>query len=122
MQGEKQRTIEAGLLLARTIMDRYLDKSWRVRVNQRYRKTYGTCDYRNRLIELNKWLLQYATTFHLSQLILHEVAHALTPNTGHSVAFRKKCKEINCYTIYQQFAWKMSYCFPDKKEASLLLE
>lgn len=113
MQGEKQRTIYDGLEMIRRIAYKHIDQSWRIRINFRFRTAFGMCDYNNQILSFNKYLVQYANDYHLRQLALHEIAHALTPSHGHDSFFKKKCKEIGCNTEERYFRWDMRYCFPE---------
>lgn len=55
--------------------------------------TYGTCDYKNKTIELS---LPIAVSDKEKAIdtLLHELAHALTPDDGHGKVWKAKCLEI----------------------------
>lgn len=113
----RRRTLQQALELAKKLMfdNGLLDpKEWSVIVNFNFKSSYGVCDYLMRRIELSPRIAVYATPFHLEQLILHEIAHALTDCNGHTPEFRKVCREIGCETIYHNFKWNMDYCFNNK--------
>jgi predicted SprT family Zn-dependent metalloprotease len=58
----------------------------------------GWCDISHKVIEISPVYALYLTEEHLEQLMLHEIAHAITGH-GHTPTFRIKCKEIGCKTV-----------------------
>lgn len=113
MRGEKQRTSYEGLEFIRSIVAEHLSPDWRVRVNKRFSSTLSMASYNLRLLEFSLPVLEYMSDFHLRQLALHEIAHALAQNDGHGKLFKKKCKEIGCFTSGTSFFWDCRYIFPD---------
>lgn len=56
---------------------------WKCKLNNR-RSSWGLCDYSRKTIYLSKYLVQYGTEDEILQTLLHELAHALTPeDRGH---------------------------------------
>jgi predicted SprT family Zn-dependent metalloprotease len=84
----------------------YLGNEWRVEINFRYTYHYGTCCYLTRRIELNADFVKLSGIYYLEQLVLHEIAHALTPFHGHDQLFRDVCAEIGCVTPTSKFRFK----------------
>lgn len=100
------RTLNEGLKYCRKAMYGFLGSDWRVEINFNYSKTYGTCCHLTRRIELNADFVKLSGLYYLEQLILHEIAHALTPFRGHDQWFRDVCAEIGCVTPTSQFRFK----------------
>jgi len=60
------------------------------------RRRFGACNYRYKLIKLSKHLVSLNDEANVKNTILHEIAHALTPNHGHDWVWRAKAMEIGC--------------------------
>lgn len=60
----------------------------------RGKKTFGTCSYTKKEIRISKHLARVNTEERVKLTILHEIAHALTPNHGHDNVWKVKCIEI----------------------------
>ena len=57
--------------------------------------TFGTCRYTTKQIRVSKPLSRVNSEERVERLILHEIAHALTPDDpGHGREWRAKCVEI----------------------------
>ena len=57
--------------------------------------TFGTCRYTTKQIRVSKPLSRVNSEERVERLILHEIAHALTPDDpGHGPEWKAKCKEI----------------------------
>lgn len=56
----------------------------------------GTCSYFKKAIQLSKPITELTDEAEVRDTILHEIAHALTPNHGHDWVWRKKALEIGC--------------------------
>lgn len=68
---------------------------WRVSVNNRLRTTAGRCHGGRKRIELSGHVMRDWPIAEVIDTILHEIAHALTPNdAGHGDEWRAKCREI----------------------------
>lgn len=56
---------------------------------------FGTCDHKNRKIEIN-YCKALSNTTEAIDTFLHEVAHALTRGHGHDKVWKAKCVELGC--------------------------
>lgn len=67
-------------------------------------KTFGLCSGRNNTIYLSRQLVRLNDVAEVTDVILHEIAHALVGNShGHDRVWKAKCREIGarperCYT------------------------
>ena len=68
--------------LAQDLMNQWGLDDWRFKINRR-RRSLGMCFFESKRIELSAIYLQNNTTEHVVETLLHEIAHALTPNHGH---------------------------------------
>lgn len=60
-------------------------------------KLAGLCVHHKRTLRISKYYLLDNDEYHVQDLILHEVAHALVGCAhGHDGVWRAKCKEIGC--------------------------
>jgi predicted SprT family Zn-dependent metalloprotease len=66
---------------------------WRFRFDHA-RRRFGCCKYREKIISLSRPLTLMNSEEQVRDTLLHEIAHALTPGTGHGVAWKRKCLEI----------------------------
>lgn len=72
----------------------------------RAKRRFGCCNYTTQTISLSRSLTLLNDKAEVRDTLLHEIAHALTPGTGHGAAWRKKCLEIGakperCYSGVQ---------------------
>ena len=56
----------------------------------------GLCNYTKKQINLSLELTMLNTESEVRDTIVHEIAHALTPNEGHGTKWKAKCVEIGC--------------------------
>ena len=57
--------------------------------------TFGTCRYTTKQIRVSKPMARINTKERVERLILHEIAHALTPDDlGHGPEWKAKCAEL----------------------------
>ena len=56
----------------------------------------GQCNWVKKTIELAPVYVELNDARHVMNTILHEVAHALTPNHGHNKYWRAKAQAIGC--------------------------
>lgn len=56
-----------------------LYKTWKIEYNTRLRTVFGRCKTRDKVIQLNPYLVEANIKEHVVDTILHEIAHALTP-------------------------------------------
>lgn len=67
------------------------------------RRAAGTCHYDDKKVTLSKPITALAEEGDVRKVILHEIAHALTPGEGHSMIWKRKLIEIGgdgerCYS------------------------
>lgn len=87
---------------------------WTFNYNTRKRCT-GLCRYRERSIEVSTYHAEQSPIENVTNTILHEIAHALTPGDNHGAAWRVACCEIGaaparCYQgpeIDKQHKWEL---------------
>lgn len=60
------------------------------------KRRFGQCHYRNRTIKLSRPLTQINNEAQVTDTILHEIAHALTPGKHHNKHWQRKAEEIGC--------------------------
>ena len=57
-------------------------------------KRFGLCDYVNKSISLSRYLVWNNELERVERVILHEIAHALTPRAGHGPVWQEQCAEL----------------------------
>jgi predicted SprT family Zn-dependent metalloprotease len=70
-----------------------LAAGWRFRFDNA-RRRFGSCRSRDKAITLSRPLTLLNGEEQVRDTILHEIAHALTPDDGHGPAWRAKCREV----------------------------
>jgi predicted SprT family Zn-dependent metalloprotease len=58
------------------------------------RRRFGSCRVKSKMITLSRTLTFLNPETEVRDTILHEIAHALTPNDGHGQRWKRKCIEI----------------------------
>lgn len=87
-------TINEVLELANSIKKKFHElNNWDITFNNR-KKSFGCCSYGDREIQLSKYLIGYMSEYAIKNTIIHEIAHALTPNHGHDYVWRRKFIEL----------------------------
>lgn len=86
--------INKALCVARDLMDYHDLKDWKLESYQR-RSSLGTCRIWAKKILLSVHYIEVNDLEVIVDVVLHEIAHALT-RRGHDDVFREKCKELNC--------------------------
>ena len=71
---------------------------WTLVINKRYTRTLGSCSYYKKRIHLSYNLLRTCTEDVVYKVIMHEIAHALLPDEGHSSVFNKLAKCMGGFT------------------------
>lgn len=80
--------------IARELMAKHLDDSWTLAFNSKL-TALGQCNYTQKKILLSKPLTEVNNEQILREVVLHEIAHALTPSwAGHNSVWKEKCIEI----------------------------
>jgi predicted metal-dependent hydrolase len=81
--------------LALSLMSQYRLYDWKFEFD--YHKTrFGLCDYHKRTISMSLILTVLNDKEIVLDTILHEIAHAMTPNHGHGHKWRIMAKAIGC--------------------------
>jgi predicted SprT family Zn-dependent metalloprotease len=79
--------------LARDLMHQHGLKDWSFRFD-RAKRRFGCCHYATQTITLSRHLTVLNDETTVRDTLLHEIAHALTPDAGHGPAWRAKCLEL----------------------------
>lgn len=69
-------------------------KSWKFEFDDNAVARFGRCSYHTKTISLSKILVQRHSENKVYEIILHEVAHALTPGHKHDEVWRAKCIQL----------------------------
>jgi hypothetical protein len=77
-----------------SLLKYYKLRGWRCQLNSLSRNINGRCYYNIKVIELSTFLIQYGDEHEINDVILHEIAHALTPNHAHDEVWRAKAIEL----------------------------
>lgn len=83
--------------LAQDLMAKHgiLYEGWRVQFDNAARR-FGQCRYRRKIISLSRPLVELNDQPTVQNVILHEIAHALTPGHGHDGYWRYIARSIGC--------------------------
>lgn len=89
-------------LLKPYIEKQELSSDWKIRFDSA-RRRFGQCRHRDKVISLSRHLVLLNEEAEVRDTILHEIAHALTPGSGHGWKWKLKAKEIGarperCYS------------------------
>lgn len=79
--------------LAELYIEQHLDSSWTFLWNDR-ETAFGMCSYRDKTIQLSSKLVKFESEDSVEQTILHEIAHALTPGTGHGAMWKAVARRL----------------------------
>jgi predicted SprT family Zn-dependent metalloprotease len=71
------------------------EQGWKFRFDNA-RRRFGCCMYRSKTITLSKQLTLLNDEKEVTNTILHEIAHALTPGHHHDWVWKAKAREIGC--------------------------
>ncbi len=87
------------LQLVELLLKKYNLKDWvfrytpdKIKINNEI-KLDACCFMKNKIIFFNKKYMDRITKKEFKETLLHEIAHALLPNEGHSNKFQKKLEE-----------------------------
>jgi len=71
-------------------------KAWRLNPDMKSSRVLGRCKHSERVIELNRYWTMNAPVADVEQVILHEIAHALTPDaeTSHGREWKAVARSI----------------------------
>ena len=100
-----QVKLEQARALAEDLLREHGLLEWTFKFDQAKRR-FGSCRYHTKTITLSKHLTQLNAASQVRETLLHEIAHALTPGTGHGEAWREKCEQLGiaphrCYRAEQ---------------------
>lgn len=93
--------LRAAEVLARELLEQYGLQQWRFRFDSA-RTRFGSCNYTLREITLSRCLTELNPEETVRRVLLHEIAHALTPGANHGPRWRKQCHAlgipaVRCY-------------------------
>ena len=86
---------------AHELMDKYglRKEGWKLAFDTAKRRN-GACQYSTKTIYLSKHYVKLNSEELIVDTILHEIAHALTPNDkGHGLSWKLKCAEIGAMPV-----------------------
>ncbi|WP_158728618.1 SprT-like domain-containing protein [Flavobacterium sp. I-STPA6A] len=83
--------------LVHALMDKHglIKEGWKFKW-LKHSSAAGVCNYTKKEINLSLELTILNTESEVRDTIIHEIAHALTPNEGHGKKWKAKCVEIGC--------------------------
>ena len=91
-----RRRLQSVLDLAHSLLAEHGLQNWRVSFDHARRRA-GLCNFSTKTISLSRHYAREATMEHVTDTILHEIAHALVgPRHGHDAVWRRKAKDIGC--------------------------
>lgn len=70
------------------------EQNYRLAWNRRAKRIYGQCDTKRKLIFISEKLAMLNPIETTRTVVLHEIAHALTPKHGHDKVWRDMCIKI----------------------------
>lgn len=82
-------------VLASNLMEKHNLKGWSFKLDNA-RKRFGACNYTTRIISISRHLAKVNNFERVKNTILHEIAHALTPNSGHGREWQRVARSIGC--------------------------
>ena len=82
--------------LANQLMHQHgiIQQGWRLCIDMKAKRRLGQCRYSRKEIGLSYHYVILNGEGLVRDTILHEIAHALTPGSGHGYAWKRKCVEI----------------------------
>jgi Zn-dependent membrane protease YugP len=90
--------ISTGVAIAKSKLIEHGLKDWSIVLMEKKlsggRNLHGQCSYRNKVIRLSWTMMAKHSEASVTDTILHEIAHALTPYAEHGPAWQRKCLEI----------------------------
>lgn len=82
-------------LHARMLVDSTLPEVWKIRFTKS-RVEAGSCDYKHRTLYFSTYYASRATEKEFEEVVLHEVAHAMTPGKGHGKEWKDTARKLGC--------------------------
>lgn len=87
--------IDDATTLAKRLIKLHLGKKWKLKINKRH-SSLGRCDFDRKIIELSAHFIDHNNTDAVTEIILHEIAHALAGDTaGHGPLWAEQCRRLN---------------------------
>jgi len=83
------------LAKARELMNSHGLQDWGIGYDNAVRR-YGQCRHHDKTITISRKLTAVNPWMNTQDTILHEIAHALTPGTGHGREWQRVAKDIGC--------------------------
>ena len=95
-QAPQGRRLQAILELAYSLLAEHGLQNWHISFDHARRRA-GMCNFSKKTISLSRYYAREATIEHITDTILHEIAHALVgPSHGHDAVWRRKAQDIGC--------------------------
>lgn len=83
-------------ILKKYHIDGILDlKNYKIEMHRK-KNSLGTCNPSKKVIWLSKLFLEVNSIETMRDVLLHEIAHALTPKDGHGKLFKEAAKMLGC--------------------------
>lgn len=79
--------------LAHHLFQKYSLTGWTFKLN-RAKTYYGICRFDDEVIELSRYFVELESDENIRMVLLHEIAHALSPGDGHGKKWAAKCIEL----------------------------
>ncbi len=79
--------------VAREEMDKWGLQDWRFKLDNA-KMRFGQCSYTHRTISLSRPLSELNSLDRILDTIRHEIAHAITPHSGHDFEFMEACEKV----------------------------
>ena len=109
-----RRRLQVVLATAQSLLIEHGLKNWRFSFDHARRRA-GLCNFSTKTISLSRHYACQATIEHITDTILHEIAHALVgPCHGHDAVWRSKARDIGCSAMrchnltFTQARWVMT--------------
>jgi predicted SprT family Zn-dependent metalloprotease len=95
---EEHLHLDEARTLATGLMRHHGLTGWSFRFD-RARRRFGCCRYGEKAITLSRSLVLLNSREQVSDTLLHEIAHALTPGDGHGARWKAKCREVGANPV-----------------------
>ncbi len=80
--------------IAEYLLEKHNLKEWAFVIDPKLRRVLGQCHYRNKTIRLSEQFIQKNQIKEVEDVILHEIAHALTPGHKHDQVWQAMAQKI----------------------------
>ena len=82
------------ICLTRRLLALHNLNNWTVEINERAKRRAGQCKSKLQIIQISSWIIPLWPDLDIKDVILHEIAHALTPGQHHNRVWKIKAEEI----------------------------